>query len=46
LKYKDGQSVTEHLSNFQGLLNELSNMKLVLDDEVQALFMLNYLPDS
>jgi hypothetical protein len=46
LKYKDGQSVTEHLSNFQGLLNELSTMKLVLDDNVQALLMLSSLPDS
>jgi len=46
LKYKDGKSVTEHLSNFQGLLNELSTMKLVLDDEVQALLMLSSLPDS
>jgi hypothetical protein len=46
LKYKNGQSVTEHLSNFQGLLNELSTMKLVLDDEVQALLMLSSLPDN
>jgi hypothetical protein len=46
LKYKDGQSVTEHLSNFQGLLNELSTMKLVLDDEVQALLMLISLPNN
>jgi hypothetical protein len=46
LKYKDGQSVTEHLSNFQGLLNELSTIKLVLDDEVQALLMLSSLPNS
>ena len=34
LKYKDGNSVVEHLSNFQGLLNELSTMKLDLNDEV------------
>ena len=34
LKYKDGNSVAEHLNNFQGLLNELSTMKLELDDEV------------
>ena len=34
LRYKDGNSVAEHLSNFQELLNELSTMKLVLDDEV------------
>jgi hypothetical protein len=46
LKYKDGKSVTEHLSNFQGLLNELSTIKLVLDDEVQSLLMLSSFPDS
>ena len=46
LKYKDGHSVTEYLSNFQGLLNELSTMKLALDDEVQAILMLSSLPDS
>jgi hypothetical protein len=45
LKYKDGHSVTEHLRNFQGLLNELSTMKLALD-EVQELFVLSSLPDS
>ena len=34
LKYKDGNSVAEHLSNFHGLLNELSTMKLELDDKI------------
>ena len=34
LKYKDGNNVAEHLNNFQGLLNELSTMKLELDDKV------------
>ena len=46
LKYKDANSVAKHLSNFQGLLNELSTMKLELDDEVQALLLLSSLPDS
>ena len=46
LKYKDGNSVAKHLSNFQGLLNELSTMKLELDDEVQTLLLLSSLPDS
>ena len=46
VKYKEGNSVVEHLSNFQGLLNELSTMKLVLDDEVYALILLSSLPDS
>ncbi|CAN1310533.1 Retrovirus-related Pol polyprotein from transposon TNT 1-94 [Linum perenne] len=34
LKYKDGHSVPEHLSDFQGLVNQLTTMKL------------NSLPDS
>ena len=34
LKYKNGNSVAEHLSNFQGLLNVLFTMKLELEDEV------------
>ena len=46
LKYKDGHSVTQHLSNLHGLLNKLSTMKLTLDDEVQALFVLSSLPDN
>ena len=46
LKYKDGNSVAEHLNNFQGLLNELSTMKLELDDEVQTVLLLSSLPDS
>ena len=44
LKYKDGHSVTEHLSNFQGFLNELSTMKLALNVKGQALLMLSSLP--
>ncbi|BBG92632.1 hypothetical protein Prudu_000423 [Prunus dulcis] len=44
--YKDGRSVTEHLSDFQGLINLLTNMKMVLDDELQALVLLSSLPDS
>jgi hypothetical protein len=49
LKYKDEHSVMvlmEHLSNFQGLLNKRSTMKLALDNEVQALLVLSSLLDS
>ncbi|XP_016647234.1 PREDICTED: retrovirus-related Pol polyprotein from transposon TNT 1-94 [Prunus mume] len=46
LKYRDGRSVTEHLRDFQGLINLLTNMKMVLDDELQALVLLSSLPDS
>ena len=46
LKYKDGNSVAKHLNNFQALLNELSTMKLELDDEVQSSFLMSSLPDN
>src|SRR5436190_12496124 len=46
LKYKDGRSVTEHLSDFQGLVSQLNVMKMVLDDELQALLLLSSLLDS
>ncbi|CAL1407623.1 unnamed protein product [Linum trigynum] len=46
LKYKDGHSASEHLSDFQELVNQLTTMKLALDDEVQALLFLSSLPDS
>ena len=44
--HKDGNSVAEDLSNFQGLLNELSTMKLELDDKVHAVLLLNSLLDN
>ncbi|VFQ90233.1 unnamed protein product [Cuscuta campestris] len=46
LDYRDGHSVVEHLNDFQGLINQLSSMKLVLDDEFQALLLLSSLPES
>ena len=44
--HKDCNSVAEHLSNFQGLLNELSTMKLELDDKLHAFLLLNSLLDN
>ena len=46
VKYKDGNSIAEYLSNFQGPLNELSTIKLELDDEVQSSFLMSSLPDN
>uniref|UniRef100_A0A3Q7IYR6 Retrovirus-related Pol polyprotein from transposon TNT 1-94-like beta-barrel domain-containing protein n=1 Tax=Solanum lycopersicum TaxID=4081 RepID=A0A3Q7IYR6_SOLLC len=46
LKLKPGKSVSEHLSDFQDIINKLTVMKIVLDDELQALFLLSSLPDS
>ena len=46
LKYKDGKSMTEHTSDFQGLVNQLTTMKMKLEDELQALLLLSSLPES
>ncbi len=46
LRYKDGASMNEHLSSFQGLLNQAVNVGLKLDDEVQTLLLFSSLPDS
>ena len=46
LKNKDESSVSEHMSEFQGLVNQLSTMKLNLDDEIQALLLLSSLPNN
>ena len=46
LKYKEGRSIAEHTSEFQGLVNQLTTMNISLDDELQALLLLSSLPDS
>ena len=46
LKLKSGKSVSEHLNDFQDIINKLTTVKVVLDDELQALFLLSSLPDS
>lgn len=46
LRYKEGSSMSEHLNDFQGLINHCATLKLNLDDEVQALLLFSSLPDS
>lgn len=46
LQYKDSRSVAEHLNDYQGLLNQLTIVKMALDDEVHAPLLLSCLPDS
>ncbi|CAL5350460.1 unnamed protein product [Camellia sinensis] len=46
LKLKGGISVAEHTSEFQNLVNQLTTVKMELDDEMQALLLLSSLPDS
>ena len=40
------KSFFEHLNDFQDIVNKLTTMKIVLDDELQALFLLSSLLDS
>jgi len=46
LKYTDGTSMTDHLKNFQGIMNQLSAMGIKFDEEIQGLLLLGSLPDS
>ena len=46
LKLKVGRSVVQHLSEFQDLVNQMVTMKLIIDDELQALLLLSSLPNS
>lgn len=46
MKYHEGSSVSEHLSQFQDCVNRLCIMKLALDEELQALILLSSLLDS
>ena len=46
LKLKEGKSIAEHLSEFQDLVNQMVTMKLVIDDELEALLLLSSLLDS
>jgi hypothetical protein len=46
LKLKKGRSIAEHLSEFQDLVNQLTRMNLMVDDELQALLLLSSLTDS
>lgn len=46
LKYKDGQSMSDHLNEFQGVIDQLSAMNVKFEDELQGLWLLGTLPDS
>ena len=46
MNFKDGGSVVDHLNEFENVVNQLAIMKMVLDDELQALLILGPLPNS
>jgi hypothetical protein len=45
-KLKEGRSIAEHLSEFQDLVNQLTRMNLMEEDELQALLLLSSMPDN
>jgi len=46
LRYKGNSSISNHLNEFQGLLNQLLVMSINFDDEVFGLWLLNTLSES
>ena len=46
LKLKEGRFVAEHLSEFLDLVNQMVTMKLIIEDELQALLLMSSLLDN
>ena len=46
VNYKEGASVAEHLNEVKNIVNQLTSMKVSLDDKLQTLLLLSSLPDS
>ena len=46
IRYKEGSLISDHINNFQGVLDQLSGMDVKFDEEIQGLWLLNTLPDS
>ena len=46
MKYVEDVSVTEHLNNFQNVINQVATMGLNIEEELLALLLLGSLPDS
>ncbi|VFQ70711.1 unnamed protein product [Cuscuta campestris] len=46
LRFKEGSSISDHLNEFQGCFDQLSDMGVKFEDENLGLWLLNTLPDS
>nr|KYP70932.1 Retrovirus-related Pol polyprotein from transposon TNT 1-94 [Cajanus cajan] len=46
LRYRESSSISYHLNEFQGLLDQLFGMGIKFDNEVLGLWLLNTLPES
>ena len=46
LKMVEGTPVAQHLNEFNTITNQLSSMEIDFDDEIRAVIVLAYLPNS
>ena len=46
IRYKEGRPISDHINDFEGVLDQLSGMSVKFDEEIQGLWLLNTLPDS
>ncbi|RDX88082.1 hypothetical protein CR513_30369, partial [Mucuna pruriens] len=46
LKFKEGTSLSDHLNEFQGIIDQMSGMSIKFEDEILGLLFLNSLPES
>ncbi|RDX60172.1 hypothetical protein CR513_61713, partial [Mucuna pruriens] len=46
LKFMEDTSLSNHLNEFQGIINQMSGMSIKFEDEILGLLLLNFLPES
>ncbi|RDX94958.1 hypothetical protein CR513_22583, partial [Mucuna pruriens] len=46
LKFKEGTSLSNHLNELQGIIDQMSRMGIKFEDEILGLLLLNSLPES
>ncbi|RDX97970.1 hypothetical protein CR513_19187, partial [Mucuna pruriens] len=46
LKFKEGISLSDHLNEFQWIIDQMSGMSIKFEDEILGLLLLNSLPES
>ncbi|RDY06496.1 hypothetical protein CR513_09506, partial [Mucuna pruriens] len=46
MEFKEDTSLSDHLNEFQGIIDEMSGMGIKFEDEILILLLLNSLPES
>ena len=46
LRYREGAPLADHVNSFQGIINQLSSMGILFEDEVRALLLLGLLTNT